>query len=202
MAMKKILICLLLSPFTFHLSPCQAQGAWNLKRFNLAVDFAYRPTQLELGTGLFTSHPERALHVGVNYRLLRHWELGFYLGFQGCQFYGFSKQSIGSTSVASISYENGFYVNYGFLVQLHAMSFEKRSNSWADIMLRLGVGQGYEEDGAWAGFGVVWNATNHLSIQLNTDFGGWFGNNHLYDANYSDNSTACLRSSIGIILKL
>ena len=201
--MKKILIILLLSPLTFHLSPCQAQGAWDLKRFNLAVDFADRPTQLELGTGLFDSHPERALHVGINYRLLKHWELGFYLGFQGCQFYGLNNQTLGGTTVASVYYENGFYVNYGFLVQLHMMPFEKRNASWADVVARLGVGQGYEEDGAWAGLGIVWNATNHLSFQLNIDFGGWFGHNHIYDADFTEGiSTTRLRTGIGIKLEL
>ncbi len=200
--MKKILIVLAVSAFLFPLS-ASAQGAWDLHRFSLGVDYAYRPTQLELGTGLFASHPERALHVGVNYRLLKHWELGIYLGFQGCRFNSLSSQTLGGTTVASVYYENGFYVNYGFLVQLHMMPFDKRHASWGDIVARLGLGQGYEEDGAWAGFGCIWNATHRLSFQLNIDFGGWFGHNHIYDADFTEGiSTTRLRTGIGIKLEL
>ena len=202
--MKKILLIFLIINFHFPTSnSIHAQSAWDHHRFNLGIDYAHRPSQLELGTGLFAGHPERAMHVGFNYRLLKHWELGFYLGFQGCQITShFRQDNSNGSSVGGVYYENGFLVNYGFLVQLHLMSFEQRNNSWADLVVRLGVGQGFEEDGAWGGFGVIWNATNHLSIQINTDIGGWFGGTSAYDANVTDNSGARIRSSIGLRIEL
>jgi hypothetical protein len=200
--MKKILFIVLLSPFAFHLSPCQAQGAWDLKRFNLEVEYHNRPTELELGTGLFASHPERTLHTGINYRLLQHWEVGFYLGFQGCHLDDYSHQDIGDAAVGSIYYKNGFFVNYGFQVQLHLMPFNKRNYAWADVFLRLGVGKGYEENGLWGGFGVAWNATNHLSFQLNIDFGGWYNGKEILDAHFTETAVASMRTGIGIKLEL
>jgi hypothetical protein len=201
--MKKILVIFAFSSFLFPIS-ASSQGAWDIHHFNIGIDYAYRPSQLELGTGLFAAHPERAMHLGLNYRLLRHWELGFYLGFQGCNFYGYSHHTLGGTTVGSLFYENGLFVNYGFLVQLHLMPFDKRNDSWADLLLRIGIGQGYEEDGAWAGFGVVWNATNHLSVQLCTDFGGWFGHEAIYDANFTEYgaATSHFRTVIGLKIEL
>ena len=136
------------------------------------------------------------------YASSEHWEVGFYLGFQGCHLDDYSHQDIGDAAVGSIYYKNGFFVNYGLQVQLHLMPFNKRNYAWADVFLRLGVGKGYEENGLWGGFGVAWNATNHLSFQLNIDFGGWYNGQEILDAHFTETAVASMRTGIGIKLEL
>jgi hypothetical protein len=111
-------------------------------------------------------------------------------------------ESLSLNTLGSIYYKNGFFVNYGFQVQLHLMPFNKRNYAWADVFLRLGVGKGYEENGLWGGFGVAWNATNHLSFQLNIDFGGWYNGKEILDAHFTETAVASMRTGIGIKLEL
>lgn len=176
-----------------------ASAQWN--RLNIGVDYAWQDSPIRFES----THPDRAVHLNIGYRLWQHWDVGVYIGVQyGYCYNGGTTTYLLDGSECQNSYIQaikGFCFTNGVQVQYHITPFRKLYEWRWDGMLRLGFTPGGSEiDNFWAGIGLSYRLGDHVSLLMNGDLGS-FRPSRLIN-NILDYNQVPVRLSLGVNVNL